>query len=166
MFIGRSAAFLASAVGVLVISGAGGALAVERGVGQVAGLDGGGRQSNDCSTSSVLGPVEVATPLTGVGTVSTETTCVNYAESGVSEQSNHCETSSVVGAVVVNLSLAPAESVETGTTCVNYTESSGVSKQTNDCETSSVIGPLAVSPLAPGPEIDTASRCVNVAGGR
>ncbi|GAA3361811.1 hypothetical protein GCM10017744_050010 [Streptomyces antimycoticus] len=149
MHMRKRTALLVAAMGTLLIGGAGSADAAA----PSSGLDGGGAQRNRCNTSSVTGGVTLAT-----SDITTETDCINSADSGVTEQSNRCRTHSVIGPVTV--ALAPGSKITNRTNCINYSKSGGVRKQSNDCDTTSVIGPIS---LGPG-EVTNETNCVNVAG--
>ncbi len=152
MHMRKRTALLVAAMGVLLVGGAGGADAADKPARQALPGDG-GSQKNRCDTSSVIGGINLVTS----SDASTETNCVNYAESGVSEQSNRCRTHSVIGPVTVNLS---GEKVTHRTNCVNISKSGAVSKQSNDCKTTSVIGPISIGPG----EVTQETNCTNLAG--
>ncbi|EFL24368.1 hypothetical protein SSOG_04082 [Streptomyces himastatinicus ATCC 53653] len=149
MHMRKRTALLVASMGALLIGGAGGADAATPGP----GLNDGGAQRNRCDTSSVIGGVQLTASDT-----TTETNCLNSAESGVTEQSNRCRTHSVIGPVTV--ALAPGSTTTNRTNCVNYSKSGGVTKQSNDCKTTSVLGPITIGPG----EVTNETNCVNLAG--
>ena len=149
----KRTAILVATVGALLIGGTAGAEAAEGDPSHRSAPNDGGRQTNRCDTSSVIGGVTLA-----VSDIKTETNCVNYSESGVREQKNRCRTHSVIGPVTVSLTGAD---VTQRTNCVNVSKSGKVTKQTNKCDTTSVIGPITI---APGSEVIQETQCTNVAG--
>ncbi|OPF70395.1 hypothetical protein VT50_0236670 [Streptomyces antioxidans] len=155
MHMRKRTALLAATVGALLIGGAGGAEATGPDPSRSADANG-GKQSNHCTTSSVIGDITVAA---GPTEISNETNCVNSAESGVTSQENRCRTHSVVGPITV--ALAPGTEIKNGTNCVNVSESGGVTEQSNDCRTTSVTGPITIGP---GAEVTNETNCVNAAG--
>ncbi|MGY0059656.1 hypothetical protein ACWY4P_24395 [Streptomyces sp. LZ34] len=160
----KRTALLLAAVGALAIGGAGSAGATENGSGtQYAPGGQGGSQKNRCDTNSTIGPITIV-GLAPTGDISTETNCVNYSESGVTEQSNRCRTNSTIGPITINAGLAGSPDISSRTNCINYSKTGGVQKQSNKCETNSTIGPITISPLAPGPKVTTETTCSNISG--